>query len=106
MVAGVIPIVAVVGPTASGKTSLAIAIAKKYNGEVICADSRTIYKGLNIGTAKPTNSEMQGVEHYLLDIVEPDYPFTVADFKQRADLCIANIRSKGKIPILVGGSGL
>ena len=100
------PLVVIVGPTASGKTALAIEIAKKYDGEIICADSRTVYKDMNIGTAKPTVPEMQGVPHHLLDIVEPDQKFTVSDFKHLADKSIADIQSRGKLPILVGGSGL
>lgn len=100
------PLIVIVGPTASGKTSVAIEIAKKFDGEVICADSRTVYKGMDIGTAKPTLDERKGIPHHLLDIVTPDSKFTVADFKRMADAAIADIRSRGKVPILVGGSGL
>lgn len=100
------PLLVIVGPTASGKTALAIDLAKRFNGEIICADSRTIYKGMNIGTAKPTVPEMQSVKHHLLDVVEPGEPFTVADFKRLADQAITNITERGKLPILVGGSGL
>lgn len=100
------PLIVIVGPTASGKTALAIEIAKKYNGEIICADSRTVYKGMNIGTAKPTVPEMQGIPHHLIDVVEPDQKFTVSDFKSLADKSIDDIHGRGKLPILVGGSGL
>lgn len=100
------PLIVIVGPTASGKTALAIEIAKKYNGEIICADSRTVYKGMDIGTAKPTVPERQGIPHHLLDVVEPDQKFTAADFKKLADEAIDDIQKRGKLPIMVGGSGL
>lgn len=101
-----IPLVVIVGPTASGKTGLAIKIAKEYGGEILSADSRAIYKGLSIGTAKPSMEEREGIPHWGIDIVEPDTRFTVADFKQYANTKIAEIRSRGKIPILAGGTGL
>lgn len=104
--AGTEPLVVIVGPTASGKTALAIELAQKRDGEIVCADSRTVYKGLDIGTAKPTPKEQAAVPHHLLDVVEPDEPFTVADFKRLADEAIADIAARGKVPILVGGSGL
>lgn len=100
------PLVVIVGPTASGKTGLAIELAEKYNGEIICADSRTIYRGMDIGTAKPTLKERQGVVHWGLDLVEPGEAFSAADFKAYADGKIANIRSREKVPFLVGGTGL
>lgn len=100
------PLIAIVGETASGKTAVAIEIAKKVNGEIICADSRTVYKKLDIGTAKPSAQEQAGVKHHLLDVVEPDESFTVADFKRLADESIADISKRGKVPLLVGGSGL
>lgn len=106
MVAEVINLLAIVGPTASGKTALAIELAKKMNGEIICADSRTVYKYLDIGTAKPTKEEQTQVPHHLIDVVEPDQDFNVADFKHLADQAIADIRANGKLPIIVGGSGL
>jgi len=96
----------IVGPTASGKTSLAIEVAKKYNGEIICADSRTIYKGMDIGTAKPDLEEQKSVKHYLLDIIEPGEKFSAADFKKACTEAVENIRARGKLPIVVGGSGL
>ena len=96
----------IVGPTASGKTSLAIDIANKYDGEIICADSRTIYRGMDIGTAKPTIKEQQGIKHYLLDILDPGQQFSAADFKEACIEAVKEIRSRGKLPIIVGGSGL
>lgn len=100
------PLIAIVGETASGKSAAAIKLAKEINGEIICADSRTIYLGMDIGTAKPTLEEQKLVPHYLLDIVEPKQPFTVAEFKRLAQAAIDDIQDRGKLPILVGGSGL
>jgi tRNA dimethylallyltransferase len=99
-------LIAIVGPTASGKTSLALDIAELWNGEIICADSRTVYKGMDIGTAKPTAQEQARVRHWGLDLVEPGVPFTAADFKRYANSAISDIRSRGKLPLLVGGTGL
>ena len=99
-------IVAVVGQTASGKTSLAVDIAKKFNGEIVCADSRTIYKGMDIGTAKPTMLQQQGITHYCLNIINPNQNYSVAQFKKDSLRAIDIIYSKGKVPIIVGGSGL
>lgn len=96
----------IVGPTASGKSDLAMNVAKKLDGEIICADSRTVYKGLNIGTAKPSGQDRAEILHHLLDVVEADQDFTVADFKQLAENAIKDIQKRGKLPILVGGSGL
>src|SRR5690606_30614229 len=79
------PLIVVVGPTASGKTALAIELAERFNGEIICADSRTVYRGLDIGTAKPTAAERSRVRHHLLDVVTPDESFTAADFKRLAN---------------------
>lgn len=100
------PLVVLVGPTGSGKTSLALTLAEQLDGEIICADSRTIYKKMDIGTAKPTKSEQGDTPHHLLELVLPNEPFTVADFKREADKKIAEIRKRGHVPILVGGSGL
>ena len=99
-------IIVIVGPTASGKTALAIDIAKRHNGEIICADSRTVYKGLDIGTAKPTPADQARVPHHGLDLVEPDESFSAADFKSYANQKIAEIRQRGRLPVLVGGTGL
>lgn len=100
------PLVAIVGPTASGKTALAIELAEMFDGEIICADSRTVYKGMDIGTAKPTVQERSRVKHHLLDVVTPDKDFNVADFKALATEAIGGIIAARKLPILVGGSGL
>lgn len=100
------PLIVIVGPTASGKTALALEIAKRYGGEIVCADSRTVYKDLNIGTAKPTKEEQAQVPHHLLDVTSPNDVFTVADFQRLATSAIADIRARGKLPLLVGGSGL
>ncbi len=99
-------VIVICGPTASGKTALSIELAKKINGEIISSDSMQIYKDMNIGTAKPTVEEMQGIKHYLLDFVEPDKRYSVAEFKKDAEKAIEEILSKGKIPIVVGGTGL
>ena len=100
------PLIVVVGETASGKSGLAIKIAKKWDGEIISADSRTIYRGMDIGTAKPTPSEMEGIPHYGFDLVEPNQRFSAAQFKDYAMTKISDILSRGKTPILVGGTGL
>ena len=97
-------IIVIVGPTASGKTSLSIEFAKKLNGEVISADSRQVYKGLDLGTGKVTEAEMDGVPHHLLDVVDPQETYTVADYVRDARKEISNIISQGKIPIVVGGT--
>ncbi len=99
-------LIAIVGPTASGKTSLALSVAERYNGEIICADSRTIYSHMDIGTAKPTESERKQVVHWGLDLVSPDDSFNVSDFKKYADKAIQDIQQRGKLPIIVGGTGL
>ena len=103
---GSLPLIVIVGPTASGKTSLAIQLAKKYRGEIICADSRTVYRGMNIGTAKPSLEEQQGVSHWGLDLVNPGDSFSVSQFKDYARQKIKEVRSRGNIPFLVGGTGL
>lgn len=100
------PLLVITGPTASGKSAFAMEIAKKYNGEIICADSRTLYKGMDIGTAKPSKQDQQEVPHHLLDIVAPDESFTVVAFKELANKAIADIVKRGKLPIMVGGTGL
>ncbi|MBE6689038.1 MAG: tRNA (adenosine(37)-N6)-dimethylallyltransferase MiaA [Ruminococcaceae bacterium] len=96
----------IAGPTASGKTSLAIDICKKFGGEVVSADSMQIYKGMDIATAKPTAQEMDGIVHHLIDIVDPSEPFSVSQFKSMADTAIKDIVSRGKIPVIAGGTGL
>lgn len=100
------PLVVIVGPTASGKTAAAIELAKEVGGEIICADSRTIYKSMDVGAAKPTKREQEAVPHWGIDLVEPDERFTVADFKKYALEKIADIHARDKVPLLVGGTGL
>ena len=99
-------VIVICGPTASGKTGLSIELAKKINGEIVSADSMQIYKDMNIGTAKPTTEEMQGIKHYLIDFVSPDERYSVADYKKDAKKAIKEIIDKGKTPIVVGGTGL
>lgn len=101
-----LPLVVIAGPTASGKTGLAVELAQRFNGEIICADSRTIYKGMDIGTAKPTAAERAAVPHWGLDLIEPGQPFSAADFKTYAYQKIREIRERGHTPFLVGGTGL
>lgn len=98
-------IIVIAGPTASGKTAMGVELAKKINGEIINADSRTIYKEMNVGTGKPAKEEMQTVPHHLFDIINPDEEFSVADFKKLAKEKINEIQKRGKTPILVGGTG-
>lgn len=100
------PLIVIVGPTASGKTGLAIKLASRFDGEIISADSRAIYRYMDIGTAKPTAEEQGEVKHWGIDLVEPNEKFTAADFQRYANDRIADIRSRGKTPFLVGGSGL
>ena len=99
-------VIVICGPTASGKTALSIELAKKINGEIISSDSMQIYKDMDIGTAKPSKEEMQGIQHYLLDFVEPSQRYSVAEFKKDAEKAIEEILQKGKTPIIVGGTGL
>ena len=99
-------VIVICGPTASGKTALSIELAKKINGEIVSADSMQIYKDMDIGTAKPTKEEMEGIQHYLLDFVSPEERYSVAQFKQDAKKAIKEIINKGKTPIIVGGTGL
>lgn len=99
-------VIVIAGSTAVGKTKLSIEVAKKFNGEVISGDSMQIYRGMNIGTAKVTKEEMQDVPHYMLDIKEPNEAFSAADFQLYVQKYINEITAKGKIPIIVGGSGL
>jgi tRNA dimethylallyltransferase len=96
----------IIGPTAVGKTKLSIEMAKKYNGEIISGDSMQIYRGMDIGTAKIKTDEMEGVPHHLIDIRDPDESFSVAEFQQLVRAKITEIAQKGKLPIIVGGTGL
>lgn len=100
------PLLVIVGETASGKSALAMELAERFNGEIICADSRTIYRGMDIGTAKPTQEDRARVPHHCLDLANPDEYFTVAGFKQAAERAMADIHARGKLPVLVGGTGL
>lgn len=99
-------VVAIGGPTATGKTALSVTLAQKFGGEVISADSMQIYRGLDVGTAKVTPEECGGVPHHLVDILEPETPFSVADFVSAADRCIRDITAREKLPLVVGGTGL
>lgn len=99
-------LLAIVGPTATGKTEVGIGLAEALNGEIVSADSMQVYRGMDIGTAKPTAEERARVSHHLIDIVDPDQPFSVADYQARADAALADIWGRDRQPILVGGSGL
>lgn len=99
-------VIAVVGATASGKTAYAIELAQKLGGEIISADSRLVYKGLDIGTAKPTLEERQDVPHHLIDIVAPEFEYSAGLYVKDAKKCITDILSRGKVPIIAGGTGL
>ena len=99
-------ILVLAGPTAVGKTALSIELAKKLNGEIISTDSMQIYKYMDIGSAKITTEEMDGIKHHMIDVTTPDKPFSVVDFKNMAQPIIDDLLSKDKLPILVGGTGL
>lgn len=99
-------VIVIAGPTASGKTDLAVELALRVDGEIISADSMQIYREMNIGTAKPTIEERRGVPHHMLDIINPDEEFSVAQFQEGAKDCIKSILERGKIPIVAGGTGL
>lgn len=101
-----LPLVVIVGPTAVGKTETGILVADRINGEVISGDSMQVYKNMDIGTAKPDREEMRGIPHYMIDIIDPDKEFSVAIFQKRVEEYIELINQKGKIPIVVGGTGL
>lgn len=99
-------IIALIGPTASGKTALGIELAKRHNGEILCADSRTIYTGMDIGTAKPNESERDGIVHHFLDLIVPEQSYSAQEFKLAAEVVIEDIIARDKTPIIVGGTGL
>ena len=99
-------IVVVCGPTASGKTALAVELAKEHNGEVISSDSMQIYRRMDIGTAKPTVEEMQGIPHHMIDVVDPEEDFSVARYVDMASRCVDDVLARGKLPIVAGGTGL
>jgi tRNA dimethylallyltransferase len=98
-------ILVILGPTATGKSNIAVEAAKKFNGEVVSADSRQVYKGMNLGSGKITKAEMRGIPHYLLDVVKPNVRFSVAQFKTLAEKAVEKIILKGKLPIIAGGTG-
>jgi len=100
------PLIVIVGETASGKSALALELARRFNGELICADSWTVYKGFDIGTAKPTAAERAAVPHHLLDVADPAAGFSAVLFQKLAKQAIADIAARGKLPIMVGGTGL
>lgn len=99
-------VIVIGGPTASGKTGLSVELAKRINGEIISADSMQIYKEMDIGTAKVTEQEKEGIKHYMIDIISPNERYSVSDYKLNAETAIEEILSKGKTPIIVGGTGL
>ncbi len=96
----------IAGPTAVGKTAVALALARRISGEIVCADSRTLYRGMDIGTAKPSAAVRASVPHHLIDVADPDHVVTLAEYQQRAAQAFREIRSRGRLPILVGGTGL
>jgi tRNA dimethylallyltransferase len=100
------PLLVIVGETASGKSALALALAEQFNGELICSDSWTVYKDFDIGTAKPSAAEQQRIKHHLLDIADPAVGFSAVEFQKRAQAVIDDISGRGKLPIMVGGTGL
>ena len=99
-------IVVITGPTASGKTALGAALCQKFNGEVVSADSMQIYRRMTIGMAKPTPEEMQGVKHHMIDVAEPEENWSVARYVEAAEKCVEDILARGKLPVIVGGTGL
>jgi len=99
-------VIVIGGPTASGKSKLGVELAKRINGEIISADSMQIYKDMNIGTAKITSEEMEGIKHYMIDFLSPEERYSVSDYRKNAEICIEKILKKGKTPIIVGGTGL
>ena len=106
MVSELKPLIIIVGPTATGKTDVSIEVAKKIKGEIISADSMLVYRGMDIGTAKPTYEEMKNIPHHMIDVVEPDREFSVAMYQKSVEQLICDISARGNVPILVGGTGL
>ena len=99
-------VICVVGPTATGKTKMGVALAHRFGGEVVSVDSMQIYRRMDIGTAKPTKEEMGGIPHHMIDVADPEEDFSVARFVSEADVCVQDILRRGRRPILVGGTGL
>ncbi len=100
-----LPLIAIIGPTAVGKTEISLQLAERFNGEIISSDSRLFYRGMDIGTAKPSTEEMARVPHHLIDVANPDQVWSLAKFQKAAQKAIADIRARGKLPFLVGGTG-
>src|SRR5512134_682304 len=105
MTSNKLPLILIVGPTAVGKTELSIQLAERLNGEIVSADSRLFYRGMDIGTAKPSRQEMARVPHHLIDIADPDEILSLAVFQRKAREAIADIHTRNKLPFLVGGTG-
>jgi tRNA dimethylallyltransferase len=105
-VASLVPLVALVGPTAAGKSALALRLARERSGEIVSCDSLQVYRGLDIGSAKATAAERAAVPHHLLDVVEPDQPFSAAEYSRRARQALDEVRGRGRLPVVVGGTGL
>ena len=101
-----LPLLVVIGPTASGKSALALRLAEELNGEILSGDSMQVYRGMDIGTAKPTEEEMGGVPHHMLDVADPAEDYSVARYVHDADACVRDILARGRLPIVVGGTGL
>ena len=101
-----IPVLVIAGPTAVGKTRIAIELAKELNGEIVSADSRQIYKGMDIGTVKPSKDEQAAVKHHMLNVVNPDEPFSAGEYKRSAEKIIEDIWQRNRLPIIAGGTGL
>ena len=99
-------VIVIAGPTATGKTALAVALAKEFDGEIVSADSMQVYKGMDIGTAKVTREEMQGVPHHMIDVAEPSEPYSVARYVEEAAACVEDILARKKLPIIAGGTNL
>ena len=101
-----IRVLAVVGATATGKSEYAVTLAERLGGEIVSCDSMQVYRGMNIGTAKPTAEEMRGIPHHLIDVAEPDEPFSVADYVVAAEKAVRDVTARGKLPVFCGGTGL
>ena len=99
------PLVVILGPTAVGKTEVAIQLAERLDGEIVSVDSRLFYRGMDIGTAKPTEAELQRSVHHLVDVADPDQPWSLSKFQAEAQQCVAQIHQRGRLPMLVGGTG-
>src|SRR5271154_5595738 len=106
MTAQPLPLVVILGPTASGKSGLAVEVARRWGGEVICCDSTQVYRHFNIGTSKVKDAEQRGVPHHLMDLVEPDELFTAGDYRRHALEALAALRGRGRLPVLTAGTGL